>query len=67
MAKEKSNYNEKDIKELLKVMVDKEKQLLDTNMSTATGKIKDVHASRKIRIEIAKIKTALKIKDLGEK
>ena len=64
MAKTKTNYNKKATSELLKVFSEKEKQLLDTNMSLTQGKIKDVHSRRKIKIEIARIKTALKSKEL---
>ncbi len=64
MAKAKTNYNKKDTSDLLKEFSEKEKQLLDTNMSIAQGKTKNVHAARMIRIEIARIKTAIKYKEL---
>ena len=66
MAKAKTNYNKKDVSELLKAFSEKEKQLLDTNMSLAQGKTKDVHSARMIRMEIARIKTAIKSKELEE-
>lgn len=64
MAKAKTNYNKKDASELLKAFSEKEKQLLDTNMSISQGKTKNVHAARMIRVEIARIKTAIKSKEL---
>lgn len=64
MAKAKTNYNKKQTSELLKSFYEKEKQLLDTNMSRAQGKTKNVHAAHVIRIEIARIKTAIKYKEL---
>lgn len=66
MAKAKTNYNNKDASELLRAFSEKEKQLLDTNMSLTQGKAKDVHSARMIRIEIARIKTAMKSKELEE-
>lgn len=64
MAKADSSYNQKEAGELTKLLAEKEKQLLGAKMDTAQGKTKDVHVSRKIRGEIAKIKTALRSKEL---
>ena len=64
MSKAKTNYNKKEISELPKILAEKKKQLLDTDMSLAQGKTKNVHTARKTRIEIARIKTAMKINEL---
>lgn len=67
MPKSKTNYNKKEISELSKGIAEKRKQLLDSDMSLAQGKTKDVHTSRKIRIEIARIKTAMRKNELEKK
>ena len=64
MAKAKTNYNKKEIIELTKVISEKRKQLLDSDMKLAQGKTKDVHSSHKIRTEIARIKTAINKNEL---
>jgi len=64
MAKPKTNYNKKELVELTKGIAEKRKQLLDSDMSLAQGKTKDVHSSLKIRTEIARIKTAMKKNEL---
>lgn len=64
MAKADSSYNQKETGELIKLLEEKERELLGAKMNTTQGKTKDVHASRKIRGEIAKIKTAMRSKEL---
>ena len=66
MAKSKSTYNQKEIGELTKLLGEKERQLLDAKMDSAQGKTKDVHAARNIGREIARIKTAIRAKELIE-
>jgi len=64
MAKADSSYNQKESGELGKLLEEKERKLLEAKMDPSQGKTKDVHASIKIRREIAKIKTAIRIKEL---
>jgi len=65
VQKKKANYKNKEKKELTKELVEKEKQLLEAKIAFAQQKVKDVHVARKIRKEIAKIKTSLRAKELG--
>lgn len=65
IAKKTEEYNKKESGELSKALKEKEKQLMEANMSAAQGKIKNVHSSRNIRKEIARIKTAIKFKSIG--
>lgn len=62
--KKKDNYNKKEVKELIKILDEKEKKMVDAKMDFAKRKIKDVHLPRKYRKEIASIKTALRSKEL---
>lgn len=62
MAKEKDFYNRKEHKELMKILKEKEKNLMDAKIDVATGKAKDVHKRGNLKREIAKIKTALSMK-----
>ncbi|OGY21916.1 MAG: 50S ribosomal protein L29 [Candidatus Woykebacteria bacterium GWB1_45_5] len=65
MADKKTNYNQKEKTELIKILKDKEKDLLEAKVAMAQRKTKDVHLPSKIRHEIAKVKTALHAKSLG--
>jgi ribosomal protein L29 len=65
MADKKAGYNQKEITELAKILKDKEKELLDVKVSIAQRKNKDVHLPKKIRREIARVKTALRTKSLS--
>jgi ribosomal protein L29 len=65
MAKLESNYDQKEAGELAKILTEKEKQYFAAKMDLAQGKTKDVHASRKIRREIAKIKTVIQSRKLA--
>jgi ribosomal protein L29 len=65
IARKKEEYNKKEKGELVKALEEKEKQLMEVNMSAAQGKIKNVRSSRNIRKEIARIKTAIKFKSIG--
>ncbi|HEX7456284.1 MAG TPA: 50S ribosomal protein L29 [Candidatus Nanoarchaeia archaeon] len=65
LARKKVDYNQKEQKELLKLLSEKEKEFLEVSMSAAQGKIKDTHVARKLRKEIAKVKTALRIREMG--
>lgn len=67
MTKKDEVLNEKSIKDLLKIVTDNEKKLLDIKMELAQGKTKNVHTGKKTRKEIAKVKTALKERELGSK
>lgn len=64
MAKSKLSYNQKEARELKKILGEKEKELLGATMDFSQGKIKDVHVRTKLRREIARIKTAVGIKEL---
>ena len=65
ISKKKTNFKTKEKKELTKELVEKEKQFLEAKITFTQQKVKDVHAARKIRKEIAKIKTSLRAKELG--
>ncbi|MDP2720882.1 MAG: 50S ribosomal protein L29 [bacterium] len=65
ISKKKTNFKTKEKKELTKELVEKEKQLLEAKIAFTQQKVKDVHTSRKIRKEIAQIKTFLREKELG--
>lgn len=65
IARKNEEYNKKERGELGKALNEKEKQLMEVNMSVAQGKIKNVRSSRNIRKEIARIKTAIKFKSIG--
>ena len=67
MARKNEALNEKSIKDLLKLTADNEKKLLDIKMELAQGKTKNTHSGQKIRKEIARVKTALKERELGSK
>jgi len=66
MPKSKEDYAKKEIKDLLKLLEGKKKELFDADVSFSQGKVKNVHTSRNIRLEIARIKTAFKAKKLGD-
>jgi ribosomal protein L29 len=66
IARKKEDLNKKEIKELLKMLAEKEKQLMNTNMSLAQGKTKNLHSRRNIRKQIARIKTAARSINLKE-
>lgn len=65
MAKEKTEYNQKEINELQKILEEKEKDFFEARQSLAQRKLKDVHTLSKIRHEIARVKTALARKKMG--
>jgi ribosomal protein L29 len=62
MAKKKLDYNQKDAAELKKLSEEKREELFNARMDLASRKIKDVHILRKIRREIAAIKSAVSLK-----
>ena len=64
IAKQRTNYNEKELKDLMTALKEKEEKLLQTGIAIVRGKVKNVHETRKIRKEIAKIKTALRARQL---
>lgn len=64
IVRKKADYNEKESKDLIKTLNEKESKLLKTNILVAQGKIKNVHESRAIRKDVARIKTALRLKEL---
>ncbi|MCH7541244.1 50S ribosomal protein L29 [Patescibacteria group bacterium] len=64
IIRKKADYNEKESKDLIKTLKEKESKLFKTNMLVAQGKIKNVHESRAIRKDIARIKTVLRLKEL---
>ncbi len=66
IARKKEEYSKKEAEDLIKNLEEKEKQLLEANMSIVQGKTKNIHSSRNIRREIARIKTAIKSKRLGD-
>ncbi|OGY24182.1 MAG: 50S ribosomal protein L29 [Candidatus Woykebacteria bacterium RBG_13_40_15] len=65
MTKKDTDYNQKEIGELNKMLEEKDKELLESRQSLAQRKLKNVHEPTKIRCEIARIKTALTRKELG--
>ncbi len=62
--KSKEDYNKKEVKDLIKILREKEKKYFDARIEFSQRKIKDVHVSRKIRKEVARIKTTLQLKKL---
>ncbi len=66
IARKKEDYSKKEAKELIKNVEEKEKQLLEATISIVQGKTKNTHSSRNIRREIARIKTAIRLKRLGD-
>jgi len=66
MAKSELKYNQKEVGELTKLLEEKERKILGAKMDYAQGKTKDAHVGLKLRREIAKIKTALRAKELME-
>jgi len=64
LSQKKTNYNQKDNQELFKVLQNKEKELLETGISIAQNKTKNFHAANIIRKDIARIKTAMRLKKL---
>jgi ribosomal protein L29 len=64
MADKKQDYSQKEIKELEKILKEKEKEFLDAKTEVAQRKNKNVHTTTKIRKEIARIKTAITTKQL---
>ena len=60
MAEKKQDLKKKDEKDLSKILGDKESLLIKETISFTQRKIKDVHKPRKIRKEIARIKTVLR-------
>ncbi|MEX0622201.1 MAG: 50S ribosomal protein L29 [Candidatus Woykebacteria bacterium] len=66
MKKSETNLKEKSTEELIKTLSEKEKDLINMKMDLAKGKIKNVHAAREIRKDIARLKTFLKMKELEE-
>ncbi|OGY26005.1 MAG: 50S ribosomal protein L29 [Candidatus Woykebacteria bacterium RBG_16_44_10] len=63
MTNKRTDYNQKEVAELAKILGDKEKELLDTKVSIAQRKTKDIHLPGKIRREIARVKSALRNKN----
>jgi ribosomal protein L29 len=63
-SKTKETYIKKETSELQKILKEKEKKLFEENTNFAQRKVKDVHLPRKIRKEIAKVKTALQVREL---
>ncbi|OGY27122.1 MAG: 50S ribosomal protein L29 [Candidatus Woykebacteria bacterium RBG_19FT_COMBO_43_10] len=63
-ARKKMSYNEKEPKDLVAVLKEKEEKLLQTDIAVVQGKLKNVHEKRKILKEIARIKTALRSKEV---
>lgn len=64
IVRKKADYNEKESKDLIKTLGEKESKLLETSMLVAQGKTKNVHESKAIRKDIARIRTALRLKEL---
>ena len=64
IARKKINYNEKESKDLATALKEKEEKLLQVGIAIVQGKVKNVHETRKIRKEIARIKTALRVRQL---
>ena len=67
MAEEKQSLAQKTENDLEKSLVEKKKQLFEETVTLTQGKIKDVHKPRKIRKEIARLKTLLRRKELTSK
>ena len=63
-AGRKMNYNEKEPKDLVTALKEKEEKLLQTDIAVVQGKLKNVHEKRKTLKEIARIKTAIRSKEL---
>ena len=63
-AGRKMNYNEKEPKDLVTALKEKEEKLLQTDIAIVQGKLKNVHEKRKILKDIARIKTALRSKEV---
>jgi len=63
-AGRKMNYNEKEPKDLVTALKEKEEKLLQTDIAVVQGKLKNVHGKRKILKDIARIKTALRSKEV---
>jgi ribosomal protein L29 len=66
IARKKEEYDKKETKDLLEVLAEKEKLLMDTKISLAQGKTKNAHSKRNIRKEIARVKTVLRLKNLNK-
>ncbi|MBU0750431.1 50S ribosomal protein L29 [Patescibacteria group bacterium] len=64
MAK-KTNYKEKNIEELTKLLAEKREEHRQIRFQSAGAKAKDSNASSKVRKEIARIMTELGVKDLA--
>jgi len=64
MTKSKINYHQKELKELLKILKEKESATLEARIEIKQRKSKNVHTISKIRKEIARIKTAIRAKEL---
>ena len=56
--------NEKEPKDLVTALKEKEEKLLQTDIAVVQGKLKNVHGKRKILKDIARIKTALRSKEV---
>lgn len=65
-GKEKRALHTKTTEELTTLLKEKKKELVDVLMGLATNKIKNVHAARKIRREIAIMNTLKKVRQLAE-
>ena len=63
-ARKKMSYNEKEPKDLVAALKEKEEKLLQTDIAVVQGKLKNVHEKRKILKDIARIKTALRSKEV---
>ena len=64
IARSKTSYNEKEPKDLVTALKEKEEKLLQTDIAIVQGKLKNVHEKRKILKDIARIKTALRSKEV---
>ena len=64
IARRKTSYNEKEPKDLVTALKEKEEKLLQTDIAVVQGKLKNVHEKRKILKDIARIKTALRSKEV---
>lgn len=61
----KNNYNQKEKKELLKELKENQKKLLEAQMDLISRKTKDTSLPARIRKDVARIKTSMKIKEIG--
>lgn len=62
----KENFNDKTIAELKKILKDSQKGLFDLRVENAQRKLKNIKSINAKKKELARIKTAMRVKELTD-